>query len=159
MLMNRGAKKKISFVIPVYNEHENIPELIKQLTRFMNGRKKSDFEVIFVENGSQDNSYDLLEKYAKKDNRLKILQLSRNFGCDGGITAGMQEVNSDSCVIMMADLQEPIEVVDSFIEKWKEGYKIVYGVVKKRTAGMMRNLSSVVFYKIINFFTQNMFPA
>ncbi len=152
------VKKKISIVIPVYNEEKVIPELIKRLTNFVDKLSNYDFEIILVEHGSVDNSFNLLRKYAKKDKRIKILQLSRNFGCDGGIAAGMRFARGDACVIMMADLQEPIELINDFIKKWEEGYEIVYGVVKKRTAGLLRNISSIVFYKIINLFTNNMFP-
>lgn len=151
-------QKLISIVIPIYNEELGIPELVKQLTKFINKSTDYEFEVIFVEHGSLDNSFSLLQKFAKKDSRIKILQLSKNFGCDGGIAAGMRFAKGDACVIMMADLQEPIELISEFIKKWGHGYEIVYGVVKKRTAGFFRNISSVLFYKIINSLTNNMFP-
>lgn len=152
------SKKLISIVIPIYNEELVIPELIKQLTKFIDKNKSYDFEIIFVEHGSVDNSFILLHKYSKKDQRLKILQLSKNFGCDGGIAAGMRFATGNASIIMMADLQEPIELISEFIKKWENGYEIVYGVVKKRTASFFRNISSVLFYKIINLFTGNMFP-
>jgi len=152
------SKKKISFVIPVYNEEAVIPELTDVLSKFINSHKNYEFEVIFVENGSADDSYKLLKQAAKKEKKFKVLQLSRNFGCDGGIAAGMQEVEGDACIMMMADLQEPIELVNKFIKKWEQGYEIVYGIVRRRTAGTIRNISSKMFYKIINFFTKNMFP-
>lgn len=151
-------KKLISVVIPIYNEGLVIPELIKRITKFADKKKGYDFEIIFVEHGSVDNSFVLLQKFVEKDIRIKILQLSKNFGCDGGIAAGMRFAKGDACVIMMADLQEPIELISEFIEKWEQGYEIVYGVVKKRTAGLLRNFSSVLFYKIINLLTKNMFP-
>lgn len=151
-------KKKISFVIPVYNEEAVIPELTRKLSKFINSQKNYDFEAIFVENGSVDDSFKLLNRAAKKEKRFKILQLSRNFGCDGGIAAGMQLVEGDACVMMMADLQEPIELVNQFIEKWDNGHEIVYGIVRQRTASKLRNFNSVMFYKIINLFTKNMFP-
>lgn len=148
----------ISIVIPIYNEELGIPELIKQLTKFINVNKNYDFEIIFVEHGSVDNSFALLQKFAEKDQRIKILQLSKNFGCDGGIAAGMRFATGDACVIMMADLQEPIELIKNFIEKWEMGYEIVYGQVKKRTASFFRNINSILFYKTINLLTGNMFP-
>lgn len=152
------SKKLISIVIPIYNEKLGIPELIKQLTKFVDENKNYDFEIIFVEHGSVDNSFNLLNKYGKRDKRIKILQLSKNFGCDGGIAAGMRFATGDACVIMMADLQEPVELISDFIKKWEKGYEIVYGVIKKRTAGFFRNINSVLFYKVINLFTKNMFP-
>jgi len=152
------SKKFISIVVPVYNEEKVIPELIKRLTNFINKNSNYNFEVIFVEHGSVDNSFNLLNKYGKKDKRIKVLQLSKNFGCDGGIAAGMRFATGDACVIMMADLQEPIELISDFLKKWEQGYEIVYGVVKKRTAGLIRNFNSILFYKIINSLTNNMFP-
>lgn len=154
----KNSKKKISFVIPIYNEEEVVPELIKRLSAFINKMPKYNFEVVLVENGSFDNSFKLLVKLTKKDQRFKILQLSKNFGADGGIVAGIHYATGDACVIMMADLQEPVEVVKQFIKKWEQGYEIVYGIVKKRTASFIRNFSSILFYKVINFLTKNMFP-
>lgn len=152
------GKKLISFVIPVYNEELVIPYLMSSLTLFIKKRKKYIFEVILVENGSDDNSFVILKKYALKNKLFKVIQLAKNIGCDGGIEAGMQFAQGDALVILMADLQEPLEVVEEFIKKWEQGYEIVYGVVKKRTADFIRNVSSVLFYKIINALTDNMFP-
>jgi len=152
------VKKLISFVIPVYNEELTVPHLITTLTSFIKKQKKYEFEVILVENGSTDTSFSLLKKYAKKNKSLKIIQLAKNIGCDGGIEAGMQFARGNALVVVMADLQEPLEIVNTFIEKWEDGFEIVYGIVKKRTAGFVRNISSLIFYKLINILTHNMFP-
>lgn len=150
--------KQISIIIPVYNEEKVIPELMRQLTQFASTVLPYQYEFVLVENGSDDQSLKLLEKYAKRDPRLKILQLSRNFGCDGGITAGMRYATGDACVIMMADLQEPVELIEAFIKKWKEGYDIVYGIVRKRQSKWFRNIASKLFYKIINLLAPTKFP-
>ncbi len=152
------SKKLISIVIPIYNESLGIPELVKQLTKFIDKNKNYDFELILVENGSIDNSYKLLQRYAEKDSRVKIIQLAKNVGCDDGITAGMRFAKGNACVIMMADLQEPVELISDFIKKWEQGYEIVYGKVKKRAGKFFRNTFSVLFYKLINLLTGNMFP-
>lgn len=151
-------KKLLSIVIPVYNEEEVIPELIRRLISFMDNYSKYNFEVIMVENGSTDASFLKLVKYAREDSRIKILQLSRNFTSDGGIAVGIRFAKGDATIIMMADLQEPVEMIKDFVEKWQEGYDIVYGSVRKRTAGFFRNFCSVLFYKIINKLTNNIFP-
>jgi dolichol-phosphate mannosyltransferase len=125
----------------------------------MDGNPRYDFEVIIVENGSFDSTYDKLLKIHAEDSRFKILQLSRNFRCDGGITAGLQYVHGDAVVIMMADLQDPPELVSRFLEKWEEGYDIVYTVVLKREGtGLMRRLLSHLFYKIIGMLTDWAIP-
>lgn len=156
--MNSINTKKISIVVPVYNEEKGISELIKQLILFAKKTYPYQFEFILVENGSEDNSFNLLQKHAKKDRRIKVIQLSRNFGCDGGITAGMRYATGEACVILMADLQEPVELISDFIKKWEDGYDIVYGIVRKRRGGMVRNITSRVFYKLINFMTHTKFP-
>lgn len=153
-----NTKKLISFVIPVYNEELVLGELIKQLLKFISQINNYNFEIIFVENGSIDSSFEILNKFAKKEKNIKILQLSKNVGCDGGIEAGIHHAKGDAVVIMMSDLQEPISLVKSFIDKWEEGYEIIYGIVKKRTSGFLKNTSSVLFYKLINKLTGNMFP-
>lgn len=150
--------QKISFIIPIYNEEQGIPELIRQVFKLTKSMPLYSFEIICVENGSQDSSFELLKKEAKKHKELKVLQLVKNIGCDGGLTAGMRHATGDACVVVMADLQEPLELIEKFISKWEQGYEIVYGIVKKRTAGFIRNFNSRLFYKVINLFTHNMFP-
>lgn len=152
-------RKLLSFVFPVYNEEDNLPELIRQITAFFNSQKKYSWEAIFVEHGSHDRSFAILRKSAIKDSRIKVLRLSRNFSADGGIAAGMRYAKGDALVIMMADLQEPFDVVPQFVRKWEEGHEIVYGVVRKRTASLTRNFMSHVFYRIMNLLTGNIFPV
>lgn len=151
-------KKLISVVIPAYNEQENIPELMKQLKKFIKSQPKYRFEVLIIENGSFDNSFNLLKKLAKKEKWLRVIRLSRNFGAENAIQAGFSLAKGDALVIMMADLQEPVEMVAEFLKKWEEGYDIVYGIIKKRAAGLIRNFSSRFFYQLLNNLTSNAFP-
>jgi dolichol-phosphate mannosyltransferase len=118
-----------------------------------------DFEVIVVENGSYDSTFEKLLKVNKEDNRFKILQLSRNFGWEGGITAGLRYAKGDAAVIIMADLQEPPEMVSQFLAKWEEGYDVVYGIVKKRPGiPWRRRIFTNIFYKIIYLLTNKLVP-
>jgi polyisoprenyl-phosphate glycosyltransferase len=154
-----SGKKLISIVIPAYNEEEVVDELKKRLQAMMDSTPRYDFEVIIVENGSSDSTYNKLLKIHNEDYRFKILQLSRNFRCDGGITAGLQYVRGDAAVIMMADLQDPPELVPRFLEKWEDGYDIVYTVVLKRTGtALTRRFFSQMFYKIIGLLTDRAIP-
>ncbi|MDQ1255043.1 MAG: hypothetical protein QG646_4322, partial [Euryarchaeota archaeon] len=142
-----------------YNEEESLDELTKRLQEMMSSADQYDFEVIIVENGSFDSTYEKLLKINAEDNRFKILQLSRNFRCDGGITAGLQYASGDAAVIMMADLQDPPELVPEFIQKWEEGYEIVYTVVSKRHGTKItRRFFSRVFYKVIGAMTDRAIP-
>ena len=152
-------KKLISIVTPAYNEELVLDELKKRLQRMAAKQPKYDFEFIIVENGSWDSSYDRLLKFNKEDRRFKILQLSRNFMCDGGITAGLNYAKGDAAVIMNADLQDPPEMVHEFIKKWQKGYEIVYGVIEKRKGvSFIRSMLSSSFYLVINKLTNNMIP-
>jgi polyisoprenyl-phosphate glycosyltransferase len=154
-----SGKKLISIVIPAYNEEDVVDELKKRLQMMMDGNPRYDFEVIIIENGSFDSTYDKLLKTHAEDNRFKILQLSRNFQCDGGITAGLHYALGDAAVIMMADLQDPPELVPQFLEKWEEGYDIVYTVVVKRIGvGLTRRFLSRLFYKIFGLLTNWTIP-
>lgn len=152
-------KKLISIVIPAFNEEEVVDELAKRLKTIMAENSAYDFEAIIVENGSKDTTFEKLVKINKEDKRFKIVQLSRNFGCDGGITAGLNYAKGDAAVIMNADLQDAPEIISKFIRKWEEGYEIVYGIIQKRLGvSFLRKFLSASFYKIINKLTNNVIP-
>jgi len=152
-------KKMISIIIPAYNEEAVIGELKKRLQQIMNQCKNYDFEVIIVENGSADTTFEQLISVHHEDPRFKIVQLSRNFGCDGGITAGLAYAKGDAAVIMNADLQDPPELIPSFIQKWKSGYEIVYGVIQKREGvNVIRRVLSRAAYMIIFKLSNHMIP-
>lgn len=153
-------KKLISIVIPLFNEEENIQQLYLKLSGLMAGEKKYDFEILAVEHGSVDSTFQKLVSLRKKDKRIKILQLSRNFGtADAGIEAGLNFISGDAAVILMGDLQEPPELISQFLRKWEAGYEIVYGIVKKRPdVSITRKILSNLFYKILNIATGNIFP-
>lgn len=152
-------KKLISVVIPAYNEEEVVDELTNRLKKVMHENNNYDFEVIIVENGSWDSTFEKLIKIHKEDSRFKIVQLSRNFGCDGGITAGLKYARGDAAVIMNADLQDPPEMISKYIKKWEEGYEIVYGIIEQRKGvPFLRRFFSASFYKIINKLTNDVIP-
>lgn len=152
--------KLISIVIPFYNEEGNVNRLYERIEKVMSSEPKYNFEIISVEHGSNDSTIDKLLVIRKKDKRVKILQLSKNFGnADAGISAGLTFAKGDAAVIIMADLQEPPELISAFLRKWESGYEIVYGIVKSRPdASVPRKIFSNLFYKIINLMTGNIFP-
>lgn len=144
-------RKLISVIIPAYNEEAVLNELRRRLLDVMAVNRNYDFEIIIVENGSWDSTFDMLVRMNHDDPRFKVVQLSRNFGPDGGITAGLSRARGDAAVIMNADLQDPPELVTRFIEEWENGYEIVYGIIKKRSGvSHSRKLLSAIAYKIIN---------
>lgn len=154
-------KKQISVVIPAYNEEAVLDELEKRLKEVMATNSNYDFEIITVENGSWDSSFEKLIRINKEDPRFKIVQLSRNFGCDGAITAGLKYAKGDAAVIMNADLQDPPEMIPEFIKKWEEeGYEIVYGIIQKREGvSFTRKILSSIAYKIIYHLSNKMIPT
>jgi dolichol-phosphate mannosyltransferase len=152
-------KKLISIVIPAYNEESVIEELKKRLQNIMNTCPNYDFEVIIVENGSFDSTFERLISIHHEDPRFKIVQLSRNFGCDGGITAGLAYANGDAAVIMNADLQDPPELIPRFIQEWEAGNEIIYGVIQKREGvNLIRRILSRLAYMIIFRLSNHMIP-
>jgi dolichol-phosphate mannosyltransferase len=152
-------KKLISVVTPAYNEEANVDELARQLRLVFDENSRYDFEVIAVENGSTDGTFERLLRIRERDPRFKIVRLSRNFRMDGGINAGLQHAKGDAAVIMTANLQDMPSTITDFIRKWEEGYENVYGIVRKRpNKGLLRRLNSQIFYYIINRLSGNLVP-
>ncbi|HYW54625.1 MAG TPA: glycosyltransferase family 2 protein [Dongiaceae bacterium] len=144
--------RTISIVVPAYNESECVDELAARLRAVFEGLAPAyDFEAIIVENGSADDTYEKLLAIRGRDPRFKIVRLSRNFGAEGGVTAGLRHASGDAAVIMCADLQDPPEVIPRFIERWEQGYQNVYGVVTRRAGeGLVRRAATGVFYWLID---------
>jgi glycosyltransferase involved in cell wall biosynthesis len=152
-------RKLISIVISAYNEQECMQELARRLQGVFDEMPQYDFEVILVENGSHDATYPLMLAINESDPRFKLVQLARNFGMDGGISAGLLHARGDAAVIMTADLQDPPELIPSFIAKWEEGYENVYGIVtSRRGTGPIRRANSKLFYMLANRLTDQGVP-
>lgn len=153
-------RKKISIVTPAYNEAGCIEELARRLSDVFAELPRYDFEVIVVENGSQDATYELLQKVSARDARFKIVQLARNFRMDGGLTAGLAYADGDAVVLMASDLQDRPEDIPRFIELWEQGYENIYGVVTERGGtGPLRRMNSRLFYWVIGKMSEQKIPA
>ena len=154
-----SAKKLISIVAPAFNEEECVEELARRLSAVMNQLVAYEFEVFIVENGSTDKTWSLLQQIALRDQRFRPVRLSRNFGMDGGVTAGIELAEGDACVIMTADLQDPPELIPEFVKKWEEGFENIYMEVESReTSGMLRRINSRLFYLIADRLTGGLIP-
>ena len=154
-----ASKKLISIVVPAFNEEDCIDELARRLTAVMNGLTNYQFEALIVENGSTDETWSLLQHVASTDKRFKPIRLSRNFGMDGGVTAGLELATGDACVIMTADLQDPPELIAKFVEKWEAGYENIFMIVEKRsTSNILRRINSKLFYFIADRLTGGLIP-
>lgn len=153
------SKKLISVIIPAYNESECIDELYSRLANIFDVETSYDFEAVIVENGSSDDTYEKLLVINQKDSRFKILKLARNFRMDGGLTAGLSVIDSDACILMTADLQDPPEQIPTLIRKWEEGFENVYGIVTERQGtGPIRTFNSKAFYWLAGKLTDNRIP-
>jgi dolichol-phosphate mannosyltransferase len=153
------SKKLISLIIPAYNEEDCIDELARRLTKVFESEPQYDFEAIIVENGSIDTTWEKLQYLAEDDSRFKILKLSRNFRMDGGLTAGLDYVTGNACVLMTADLQDPPELIPIFLRKWEEGYENIFGIVTKlEGTGPIRTINSKMFYWLAGKLTDGRIP-
>jgi glycosyltransferase involved in cell wall biosynthesis len=151
--------KKISIVIPAFNEELCIEELVDRLKSIFEVEENYAWEVFIVENGSTDGSWQILLNSCQNDIRFKLIKLSRNFRMDGGLTAGLNFVDGDACVLMSADLQDPPEMIPIFLRKWEEGFENVYGVIGQRSGTkFLRKLNSRLFYKLAGILTNRLIP-
>lgn len=111
--------KKITILIPAYNEQEVLKHLYDRLEKLASSVKNYDFEFLFVNDGSRDNTLDIIKSYATKDSRVSYVNLSRNFGKEIAMIAGLDHVTGDACVIIDADLQDPPELIPDMIKYWE----------------------------------------
>jgi polyisoprenyl-phosphate glycosyltransferase len=140
--------ESISIVIPSYNESENIKEVYRRTLETIKKNNIEKYEIIFVENGSKDNSLELLKEINSKDKSVKIISLSRNFGYQSAIAVGLKYSENEYVCVMDGDLQDPPEVISKFIKKILEGYDVVYGIRVKRKTNFIKNLFYNLFYEI-----------
>jgi polyisoprenyl-phosphate glycosyltransferase len=146
--MGDRERPRYSIVIPIYNEQESFTDLVQRLREVMD-KLDGPAEVVLVDDGSQDGSYRLMLAANEEDSRFKILQLSRNFGHQIAITAGMDAAAGDAVIIMDADLQDPPEVILEMVAKWQEGYEVVYAVRAQREGEtFFKRTSATIFYGI-----------
>ncbi len=151
--------KKISIVSPAWNEAENLPVLCERLLEMAKGLPQYEWEIIISENGSKDESWEILQRLHADHPEIKAIRLSRNFMADGGVMAGLRLASGDAVIIMNADLQDPPELIPEFIEKWEQGFQIVYGVIEKREGEPIWKKSiSAVYYKFVNWLTNDLIP-
>lgn len=139
----------ISIIIPCYNECSNINELLLRIEKVLND---DAYEIIFVDDGSNDNSLNTLKKVSYNNSKIKYISLSRNFGHQNALKAGLDHSTGDCAITMDADLQHPPELIPEMLTKWKEGFDIVYTVRSDRAEEtFFKKFTSRMFYKIINY--------
>lgn len=143
--------KKISIVIPMYYEEQVAQECYERMTKVVNAINNYDYEIIFVNDGSKDKTLDILENIANKDDKVKIISFSRNFGHQCAVTAGIKYVTGDAIVIIDADLQDPPELIPEMLKLWENGNEVIYGKRKTRDGeSAFKLLTAKMFYKTLN---------
>ncbi|MEK7630421.1 MAG: glycosyltransferase family 2 protein [Patescibacteria group bacterium] len=140
--------KKISVIIACYNEAENIPAMYKRLTEAF-VHITPHYEFVFVDNASRDNSAELYQSLCEQDQRVSAILMSRNFGSsDTSYSAGTEYASGDAVIWIDGDIQDPPELISQFVQKWLEGYEVVYGVRSKRKMGIFLGFAYKTFYRL-----------
>lgn len=140
---------RLSVVVPVYNEEAVLPEFFSRLQSTLSA-SVSDFEVILVDDGSSDASPSLLDQIHEDDPRFRCIHLSRNFGHQAAVTAGLDHASGDAACVMDADLQDPPEILVRFLEEWEKGCDVVYGVRRNRKENRLKVRVYGLFYRLLN---------
>jgi dolichol-phosphate mannosyltransferase len=153
-------KKRISVIVPCFNEKENIEEMYRRVVRVFKHLKAYDFEIIFVDNASVDKSETIYEKLAATDTRVKIILMSRNFGSpQSSFVAGIEYCRGDAAMLLHGDIQDPPELIPTYIRRWEDGYDVVYGIRKFRKGyNILWNILYKGFYYVLNKFSYIQIP-
>jgi polyisoprenyl-phosphate glycosyltransferase len=155
----RNAPRLLSVVVPVHDEQETLEELVRRLLGVIDELPGLDGEVILVDDGSRDMSYPLMTQLARREPRVKIVQLSRNFGHQVAITAGVELARGDAVIVMDSDLQHPPELIPEFVRRWEEGFDIVYGVMQQRSEDWFKRVTARAYYALLRRMTKVDMPA
>lgn len=142
--------KKISIIIPSYNEEDSLPFLFERLNNLTSQIQNYEFEILFVNDGSKDKTLEIIKEQRKIDNRISYLDFSRNFGKEISMIAGLDYVTGDAVIFMDADLQDPPELILEFIKYWEQGYDDVYAKRKSRKGEtFLKKFTSKMYYKVL----------
>ena len=141
----------LSVILPCYNEEQIIAQTYCQLTQILQSLNNIDYELVFIDDGSEDSTFSILAGLQQEDPHIRIVQLSRNFGQQMATTAGMEHARGEAVILMDADLQDPPELIPDMISEWKKGFDVVYGERTERpNEGLLKRLTSRAFYQIIH---------
>ena len=142
--------KKISIVIPAYNEEESLPFLFESLNSLLQKIENYEFEILFINDGSKDKTLQIIKEHRKKDNRISYIDFSRNFRKEIAMIAGIDYATGDAVIFMDADLQDPPELIIDFIKYWEQGYDDVYAKRKSRKGEtFLKKFTSKMYYKVL----------
>ena len=144
------SMKKVTILVPCYNEEESLPALYKALMHLTNQHPNYNWELLFVDDGSRDSTIQVLKELRQNDKRVSYVELSRNFGKENAMLAGFDYATGDCVIIMDADLQHPPQVIPEMLKKWEEGYEDVYGKrLSRGKESFMRKKLSLLYYSML----------
>lgn len=147
--------KKISIIIPAYNEEDSLPFMYQKLNEIMALLNNYEFEILIVNDGSKDRTLEIIKKFRAEDKRYGYIDLSRNFGQEVAMAAGIDYATGDCAIFMDADLQDPPELIPELIKYWEQGYDDVYARRRKRTGeGIIKKFTSKMYYKVLQRMTK-----
>ena len=150
----------VSLVVPVYNEQEVIATFYQRATSALSGLAGLSYEIVFIDDGSRDTSYEQLAGFSARDAHVRVLKFSRNFGHQIAISAGIDHARGDCVVVIDADLQDPPETIAAMIEEWRKGSDVVYGVRSDRAGETRLKLATAsMFYRLLGRLTNIQIPA
>jgi glycosyltransferase involved in cell wall biosynthesis len=151
--------RRLSLVIPMHNEEPVLEALFERLDATV-GRLGVELEIVCVDDGSRDRTLELLRARASKDRRIRAISLSRNFGKEAALTAGLETASGDMIIPLDADLQDPPELIPEFVALWEQGYDVVYGVRADRTSDtVLKRTTANLFYRVFNSVSDYPIPA
>lgn len=149
----------LSIVVPCYNEQSVLPELHSRLVVVLEGIEGIRFEIIYTDDGSQDQTPEILRQLHASDERVRVVSLSRNFGHQMAVSAGLEHATGEAVVIIDADLQDPPEVIPEMLARWRDGYQVVYGMRARRTGETTFKLwTAKLFYRLLNVLSETEIP-
>ena len=147
--------KKISVIIPAYNEQESLPILYDRISKLMNSMQNYEFEILFVNDGSKDKTIEIIKQIREVDKRICYVDFSRNFGKEIAMIAGLDYATGDCVIFMDADLQDPPELIPELVKYWEEGYDDVYAKRKTRKGETwLKKFTSSMYYKVLQKLTR-----
>jgi dolichol-phosphate mannosyltransferase len=146
-------KKLITIAIPAYNEEKNLPRVKERLDKILGPlEERYDFELLILDNGSRDRTYEVAEEICRSDARYRLVRYSRNFGCEASLCAALDLARGDAVVLLFSDLQDPPELIPSFIQHWQEGSDVVYGkLLARNDSSWLKSVGARCAYWLIRY--------
>ncbi len=153
------AYPDLSIIVSMYNEEESLATFFTEVKKVMKKLSSYKYEIVCIDDGSTDKTFEMLEAYAKKDDAIKVVKFSRNFGKEYGMMAGLRFCKGRAAIPMDVDLQDPPNLIIDFVKKWEEGYDMVYGIRNDRTSDtFLKRCTAKLFYKVYNLMTRSPIP-